>query len=97
MACPRIDDYEVSEHAQWAMTRRGILWSDVEQVLQNPDQSEVVQPGRCVYQSKIVAGASSTVYLLRVFGCRPGPATSSDRLPYQQGAEILEVRDARGL
>jgi hypothetical protein len=67
MACPRIDDYEVSEHAQWAMTRRGILRSDVKQVLQNPEQSEVVQPGRCVYQSKIVADASSTVYLLRVF------------------------------
>ena len=67
MACPRIDDYEVSEHAQWAMKRRWILSFDVKQVLQSPEQSEIVQPGRCVYQSKIVAGASSTVYLLRVF------------------------------
>mgnify|MGYP002391604185 CR=1 FL=1 len=67
MPCPEINDYEITEHAEWAMTRRGILRSDVKQVLQNPEQSEFVQPGRCVYQSRIVSGASSMVYLLRVF------------------------------
>jgi hypothetical protein len=29
MACPKIDDYEVSEHAHWAMARRGISSSSI--------------------------------------------------------------------
>jgi hypothetical protein len=67
MPCPDIHDYEITEHAHWAMTRRGISLSDMNRVLQNPEQCEVMQPGRCVYQSKIVPGDPSTVYLLRVF------------------------------
>jgi len=67
MPCPDIHDYEVTDHAQWAMTRRGISEAEVSRVLRRPEQREVVEVGRCVYQSRITRGDPPTAYLVRVF------------------------------
>jgi hypothetical protein len=67
MPCPDIHDYTLAQHAQWAMTRRGISEAQVDRVLKRPEQSEVIEAGRCVYQSRITPRDSSGTYLLRVF------------------------------
>jgi hypothetical protein len=49
------------------MQRRGITEPDVATVLAAPEQSEVVRPGRCVYQSRMTFDDPPKVYLVRVF------------------------------
>jgi hypothetical protein len=64
--CPAIIHYALSDHARFEMQRRGISEVRVAMVLQAPDQSEELRPGRCVYQSKAQLGDTGKVFLLRI-------------------------------
>jgi hypothetical protein len=48
------------------MERRGLSGDDIARVLSEPGQSELVRPGRCVYQRQVFVG-DAKVYLVRVF------------------------------
>ena len=63
-----ITEYHLTDHAQFEMERRQITEADVAQVLSAPEQTEMVRPGRVVYQSRVEFGEPSQRYLLRVFG-----------------------------
>lgn len=62
-----ITTYRLTDHAQMEMARRQIPASDVTRVLATPEQTEVVQPGRVVYQARVAWGTPPATYLLRVF------------------------------
>ncbi|MDM8528685.1 DUF4258 domain-containing protein [Anaerolineales bacterium HSG24] len=64
--CPPLVKYILTDHAQQEMSRRDISEQDIQSILSNPQQTEWVRIGRCVYQSKIVIGDAKT-QLLRVF------------------------------
>lgn len=64
---PLITEYRLTDHARLEMKRRGIVESQVAQVLAAPEQVQAVRSGRAVYQSRIEFAALSKVYLLRVF------------------------------
>jgi hypothetical protein len=49
------------------MERRGISEAEIARVLSSPEQTEVVRPGRVVFQSREEFGEPSQIYLLRVF------------------------------
>jgi hypothetical protein len=62
-----INDIIFADHALFEMERRGISEAEIEDVLANPEQSEMVRPGRTVYQSRLKLGDPSKIVLLRVF------------------------------
>ena len=71
-SCPDILNYTLTDHAQQEMARRNISQHDLDEILQNPEQRELVRNGRCVYQSRLELNGK--LYLLRVF-------VDVDRLP----------------
>jgi hypothetical protein len=58
-------EYKISRHAQTEMERRNISLSQVESVLDNPQQILLEREGRKVYQSKVEFG-NGKIFLLRV-------------------------------
>ena len=62
-----ITTYRLTDHAQTEMARRHIAVADVTHVLAAPEHTEVVRPGRVVYQARVTWGPTATTYLLRVF------------------------------
>jgi hypothetical protein len=61
-----MDNYVITEHALFQMQRRGISESDLRSVIEKPERSEEVRPGRIVLQSKIASGKPQKIYLVRV-------------------------------
>jgi hypothetical protein len=49
------------------MVRRGISQEDVRTILERPEQTEMAQEGRAVYQAIREIGEPPKAYLLRVF------------------------------
>ena len=64
---PSIIGYRLTDHAQFEMERRQITEAQIAQVLSTPEQTEIVRPGRAVYQSRVKLGEPPRTYLLRVF------------------------------
>lgn len=64
---PSIIEYRLTDHARLEMKRRGIIESQVAQVLAAPEQVKVVRSGRVVYQSQAEFDGPTKAYLLRVF------------------------------
>ena len=62
-----ITAYRLTDHAQLEMERRGITEPEVAQVLSEPEEVELVRPGRAVYQARIHYREPSHAYLVRVF------------------------------
>ncbi len=60
-----VREYEFSDHALHEMQRRGIDVELVRATLAEPEQTQPVQPGRIVMQSRIERDGGR--YLLRVF------------------------------
>ena len=60
-----IRDYVITPHAAFEMHRRGLDETTVCQVLTQPEQREVVRPGREVLQSRLEL--EGQIYLVRVF------------------------------
>ena len=60
-----IRDHVITPHAAFEMHRRGIDETTVCQVLTQPEQREVVRPGREVLQSRLEI--EGRLYLVRVF------------------------------
>ena len=69
-----IGDYVSTPHVAFEMHRRGIDETTVRQVLAQPEQREVVRPGREVLQSRLEF--EGQIYLVRVF-------VDIDRVPPQ--------------
>ena len=64
---PPIKEYRLTDHARFEMKRRRITEAEIARVLSSPEQTEMVWPGRAVYQSRMRFGESAPIYLLRVF------------------------------
>jgi len=64
---PLITEYRITDHAQFEMDRRRITVAQVAQVLLVPEQTEIIRPGRAVYQSRVEFDEPPQSYLLRVF------------------------------
>ena len=62
-----ITEYRLTDHAQFEMERRQITEAEIARVLALPEQTEMVRPGRVVFQSRVGLGEFSQTYLLRVF------------------------------
>lgn len=62
---PPIQNYILTDHARFEMARRQINENDVAQVLGAPEYTEIVRPGRALYQSRL--GDAAKTYLLRIF------------------------------
>ena len=62
-----LTEYRLTAHAQFEMERRQISETDIVRVLSSPEQTEIVRPGRVVFQSRVESGESLKTYLLRVF------------------------------
>ena len=62
-----ITEYRLTDHARFEMERRQISEAEIARVLSSPEQTEVVRPGRAVFQSRVEFGESLQPYLLRVF------------------------------
>ncbi len=62
-----ITKYRLTDHARLEMERRRITKAEIAQVLSVPEQTEIVRPGRAVYQSRVEFGEPPKTYLLRVF------------------------------
>ena len=62
-----ITTYRLTDHAQTEMARRHIAVADVTHILAVPEHTEVIRPGRVVYQARVTWGTTATTYLLRVF------------------------------
>ena len=60
-------EYRLTDHARFEMERRGISEAEIAQVLSAPEQSDLVRPGRVVYQSRMEFEELGKIYLLRVF------------------------------
>jgi len=84
-------EYRLTDHARFEMERRGISVAEIARVLSAPEQSDLVRPGRVVYQSRIGSDEPGQIYLLRVFvGYRSAACGGRYGLPYEQGWEVLE-------
>jgi hypothetical protein len=46
-------EHRITDHARFEMERRGISEAEIVRVLSAPEQSDLVRPGRAVYQSRI--------------------------------------------
>ena len=66
-AATPITTYRLTDYAQTEMVRRHIAVADIAHVLAAPEHTEVVRPGRVVYQARVMWGTTATIYLLRVF------------------------------
>jgi hypothetical protein len=64
---PPVVEHRVTDHARFEMERRGISEEEIARVLSAPEQSDLVRPGRVVYQSRIEFEEPGKIYLLRVF------------------------------
>lgn len=62
-----ITKYRLTAHAQFEMERRQISEAEIARVLSSPEQSEMIRPGRAVFQSRVEFGEPLQSYLLRVF------------------------------
>ena len=62
-----VTEYHLTDHAQFEMERRQISEAEIARVLSSPDQTEVVRPGRAVFQSRVEFGEPLQICLLRVF------------------------------
>ena len=60
-------EHHITDHARFEMERRGISEAEIVRVLSAPEQSDLVRPGRVVYQSRTEFEESGKIYLLRVF------------------------------
>jgi hypothetical protein len=60
-------EYRVTDHARFEMERRGISEAEIALVLSAPEQSDLVRPGRVVYQSRMESEEPGKICLLRVF------------------------------
>jgi hypothetical protein len=60
-------EYHITDHARFEMERRGISEAEIARVLSAPEQSDLVRPGRVVYQSRMEYEEPGKIYLLRVF------------------------------
>ena len=60
-------EHRITDHARFEMERRGISEAEIARVLSAPEQSDLVRPGRVVYQSRMEAEVPGKIYLLRVF------------------------------
>ena len=56
-----------TEHALFQMQRRNISAEVVKAIIENPEQTEEIRPGRVVMQSRIIAGEPPKNFLVRVF------------------------------
>ena len=56
-----------SEHALFQMRRRGISEMDVNRIIESPEQTSEVRPGRAVFQARIMVGEPARALLVRVF------------------------------
>jgi hypothetical protein len=56
-----------TEHALFQMKRRDISAEDVKAIIENPEQTEEIRPGRVVVQSRILSGEPPKEFLVRVF------------------------------
>jgi hypothetical protein len=63
---PPPDEYRLTDHARFEMERRRISEAEVARVLSAPGQSDLVRPGRVVYQSLFESEQSGKMHLLRV-------------------------------
>jgi hypothetical protein len=59
-------EYVITEHALFHMRRRGISESDLRSVIEKPERTEEIRPGRMVLQSKMAFGKPQRSYLVRV-------------------------------
>jgi len=59
-------EYRLTDHARFEMERRGISEGEISRALSAPEQSDLVRPGRAVYQSRVRVGELGTVYWLRI-------------------------------
>ena len=64
---PPLTGYWGTDRARFEMARRRITADQIDRVLAAPEQTELVRPGRVVYQSRIEFDEPSRTYLLRVF------------------------------
>ena len=62
-----ITEFRLTDHAQFEMERRHITKVEIAHVLSVPEQTEMIRPGRAVYQSQVEFGEPLKAYLLRVF------------------------------
>jgi hypothetical protein len=62
-----INSFRLTDHARTEMIRRQLTEDDIAEVLQKPEQIEMIRPGRIVCQSRIKTDEHSKEYLLRVF------------------------------
>jgi hypothetical protein len=62
---PPIQNYFLTEHARFEMVRRQVSESDVARVLGAPEYTELVRPGRALYQARL--SHATKTYLLRIF------------------------------
>ena len=65
MAAEPIIDYTITDHADFAIGRRGLKRETIDRVLKNPEQRFDVRLGRVVLQSRIQE--SGEEFLIRVF------------------------------
>ena len=56
-----------TEHALFQMQRRNISAEDVKAIIEDPEQTDEIRPGRVVMQSRILAGEPPKTFLVRVF------------------------------
>ena len=59
--------YILTEHALMQMRRRGITVDHVLQVMTSPEQKVDLREGRVVYQSRLLFGKTTHLFLVRVF------------------------------
>jgi hypothetical protein len=62
---PPIKNYILTDHARFEMARRQISASIVAQVLDAPEYTEIVRPGRALYQARL--SDASQIFLIRIF------------------------------
>jgi hypothetical protein len=57
-------EYRLTAHAQFEMERRQISEVEMARVLSSPEQTEMVRPGRAIFQSRVEFGEPLQAYLL---------------------------------
>ncbi len=62
-----INDYVITSHARYELSRRGLSEDTIRAILAAPEQQVELRPGRVVLQSKISSGQPAKAFLFRVF------------------------------
>lgn len=57
----------LTDHATQEAERRGLTADIVRRVVEAPEETEEIRPGRIVAQSRIPMGNDAKIYLVRVF------------------------------